>query len=94
MINKKFLKTKDEVEITFECDAPQAASEVAIVADFLDWQPEPMKKSPNQARSNLKLVCRKIANFSSVICWINKSGSMIPMQNSTLLTVLAKKTVC
>ncbi|MCX9525709.1 1,4-alpha-glucan branching protein, partial [Vibrio cholerae] len=25
MINKKFLKTKDEVEVTFECDAPQAA---------------------------------------------------------------------
>ncbi len=44
MINKKFLKTKDEVEVTFECDAPQAASEVAIVADFLGWKPEPMKK--------------------------------------------------
>lgn len=83
MINKKFLKTKDEVEVTFECNAPEAASEVAIVADFLDWQPEPMKKSPNRAPLNLKPVYRKIANFSFVICSISKNGSMIPMQIST-----------
>ncbi|MDW6094420.1 isoamylase early set domain-containing protein [Vibrio rhizosphaerae] len=44
MISKRFFKTKDEVEVTFELDIPETASNVAIVADFLDWKPEPMKK--------------------------------------------------
>ncbi|SIO95856.1 isoamylase early set domain-containing protein [Vibrio spartinae] len=44
MISKRFFKTKNEVEVTFELDIPETASHVAIVADFLDWKPEPMKK--------------------------------------------------
>lgn len=44
MINKHFFKTKNEVEVTFELEAPDASSNVAIVADFLGWQPQPMKK--------------------------------------------------
>ncbi|CAH0530086.1 isoamylase early set domain-containing protein [Vibrio hippocampi] len=43
MINKRFFKTKDEVEVTFELDANQVES-AAIVAEFHDWQPVPMKK--------------------------------------------------
>ncbi len=43
MINKRFFKTKDEVEVTFELEL-EAPSKVSIVADFLDWTPEPMKK--------------------------------------------------
>ncbi|MFN0723092.1 isoamylase early set domain-containing protein [Vibrio cyclitrophicus] len=34
MINKRFFKTKDEVEVTFEVEA-QEANSVSIVADFL-----------------------------------------------------------
>jgi hypothetical protein len=44
MINKKFFKTKDEVEVTFELEVPDVPSKVSIVADFLDWRPKPMKK--------------------------------------------------
>lgn len=44
MINKRFFKTKDEVEVTFELDAANADQSVALVADFLDWQPVEMKK--------------------------------------------------
>ncbi|MDN3616503.1 MAG: isoamylase early set domain-containing protein [Vibrio gallaecicus] len=43
MINKRFFKTKDEVEVTFELEAQEATS-VSIVADFLDWKETPMKK--------------------------------------------------
>lgn len=43
MINKRFFKTKDEVEVTFELDATNVESAV-LMADFLDWQPTPMKK--------------------------------------------------
>ena len=42
MINKRFFKTKDEVEVTFELEA-QEANSVSIVADFLDWKATPMK---------------------------------------------------
>lgn len=44
MINKRYFKTKDEVEVTFELPASEAEKSVAIVADFLDWQPTEMKK--------------------------------------------------
>ncbi|WP_194435795.1 isoamylase early set domain-containing protein [Vibrio fluminensis] len=44
MINKRFFKTKDEVEVTFELPQDQAGSRVELVADFLDWQPMQMKK--------------------------------------------------
>lgn len=44
MINKRFFKTKDEVEVTFELDASQVNQSVSIVADFLDWQPAEMKR--------------------------------------------------
>jgi len=54
MINKRFFKTKDEVEVTFELDAPDVASNVAIVADFLDWQPQPMKKVPKSSTFKFK----------------------------------------
>ncbi|MBA5761451.1 isoamylase early set domain-containing protein [Vibrio sp. 404] len=44
MINKRFFKTKDEVEVTFEFPQESVSSSVALVADFLDWQPTLMKK--------------------------------------------------
>ncbi|CAM2770664.1 isoamylase early set domain-containing protein [Vibrio mytili] len=42
MLKKRFFKTKDEVEVTFELDKQQWKS-VKIAGDFNDWQPEPMK---------------------------------------------------
>lgn len=42
MLSKRFFKTKDETEVTFEFQH-QDASDVQIVAEFTDWQPVPMK---------------------------------------------------
>lgn len=66
MINKRFFKTKDEVEVTFELEA-QEANSVSIVADFLDWKATPMKNWPKGKFTSLKLVCRKMASFNSAI---------------------------
>lgn len=63
MINKRFFKTKQEVEVTFEVDAADASSKVAIVADFLDWQPEPMKKVAKSNRFKFKTRLPKDAEF-------------------------------
>ncbi|GAA5645847.1 MULTISPECIES: isoamylase early set domain-containing protein [Vibrio] len=44
MINKRFFKTKDEVEVTFELPQELAGDSVALVADFLQWQPIEMTR--------------------------------------------------
>ena len=42
MLKKRFFKTKDEVEVTFELDKDQWDS-IHIAGDFNNWQPEPME---------------------------------------------------
>lgn len=46
MLKKKFFKTKDECEVTFELDAENAES-VALVGEFSSWQPVEMKQAKN-----------------------------------------------
>ncbi len=42
MLKKRFFKTKNEVEVTFEVDKDNWQS-AQVAGDFNDWQPEPMK---------------------------------------------------
>ena len=44
MIVKKFFKTKDDCEVTFEY-ANENATEVTLVGDFNDWEPAAMKQA-------------------------------------------------
>ncbi len=44
MLKKKFFKTIEECEVTFELAVPEAA-EAALVGEFNDWQPVKMKKA-------------------------------------------------
>lgn len=44
MLKKKYFKTKDECEVTFEFDA-NGAEAVALVGEFSDWEPITMKKA-------------------------------------------------
>lgn len=41
MLTKKFFKTKDEAEVTFEYSGNNASS-VSLVGEFNDWQPMAM----------------------------------------------------
>ncbi|MDA9557247.1 isoamylase early set domain-containing protein [Vibrio sp.] len=45
MINKRFFKTKNEVEVTFEVPAVEVTKNVVLMADFLGWEPQSMKKT-------------------------------------------------
>lgn len=47
MLHKRFFKTKDEAEVTFEFFHPDA-QEVCLFGDFNDWQPKPMKFNKKQ----------------------------------------------
>ncbi|NNG41456.1 1,4-alpha-glucan branching protein [Pseudoalteromonas sp. NEC-BIFX-2020_002] len=42
MLSKRFFKTKNEAEVTFEFQHPEA-EEVQLVAEFTNWQPVNMK---------------------------------------------------
>lgn len=43
MLKKKFFKTKDECEVTFEVAAPEA-EEIALVCEHNGWEPIQMKQ--------------------------------------------------
>jgi len=47
MLNKRFFKTKDEAEVTFEFSHPEA-EQVCLLGEFTDWQPVPMKLNKKQ----------------------------------------------
>ncbi|MGF1737045.1 isoamylase early set domain-containing protein [Photobacterium satsumensis] len=54
MIKKRFFKTKDEVEVTFEWPQAATTETVAISGDFTQWQATPMKLNKKKVFS-LKL---------------------------------------
>lgn len=55
MLTKKYFKTKDECEVTFELEASDA-QEVALVSEANDWEPLTMKKARDGAfRAKIRL---------------------------------------
>jgi hypothetical protein len=44
VITKRYFKTRDEVEVTFQIEADGTAS-ATLFADSLDWQPQAMKRT-------------------------------------------------
>jgi len=68
MLNKRFFKTKEEAEITFECDY-QHADKIELVAEFNDWQPVEMQfvKSRQIFKSKHRLPMNKQFQFRYLI---------------------------
>jgi len=56
MLKKKFFKTKDDAEITFELTGDDVKT-VALVCEFNNWEPVPMKfsKKARVFRSKVRL---------------------------------------
>lgn len=55
MLTKKYLKTKDECEVTFELEASDAQN-VALVCEANSWEPVAMKKAKDGAfRAKVRL---------------------------------------
>ena len=44
MVKKRFFKTKDECEVTFELAADEA-NRAELICELNDWQPIPMKQA-------------------------------------------------
>ncbi|CCN89268.1 conserved hypothetical protein [Vibrio nigripulchritudo SFn27] len=86
VINKKFFKTKNEVEVTFELDEKEASS-VAIVADFLDWKATPMKRNKKDKTFKFKTRLPKDQEFEFRYLvndsnWVNDSNADRYVPNS------------
>jgi len=62
MLKKRFFKTKDEVEVTFEWPQSEETS-VAIAGDFNCWEAAPMKLNKKNGSFTLKLRLPKDDNF-------------------------------
>ncbi|MFO7536968.1 MAG: isoamylase early set domain-containing protein [Chloroflexota bacterium] len=53
MIRKRFFKTKDEVEVTFEYTETEGVNSVALVSEHNNWQPvemTPLKRGGFQTK--------------------------------------------
>ena len=53
MLKKKFFKTKDEVEVTFQYTVD--AQKVALVSEFNGWEPIPMTKRNGTFSTKVRL---------------------------------------
>jgi 1,4-alpha-glucan branching enzyme len=68
MLNKRFFKTKEEAEITFEC-GHKDANKIELVAEFNDWRPIEMQfiKSRQIFKSKCRLPTNKEFQFRYLI---------------------------
>ena len=68
MLTKKFFKTKQEAEVTFELNVQQA-KKVQLVAEFNDWQPVDMRfvKKDKTYRAKVRLPKNKQFHFRYLI---------------------------
>lgn len=64
MLTKKFFKTKDEVEVTFEFNRNDVTSAI-LVGDFNDWQAIEMKlnKKTKSYKTKMRLPKSKVFQF-------------------------------
>ncbi len=62
MLTKKFFKTKDEVEVTFEF-VRDGVESVALAGDFNDWQPAEMKFNKKAKIFKTKIRLAKNSRF-------------------------------
>jgi 1,4-alpha-glucan branching enzyme len=68
MLTKKFFKTKNEAEITFDYNGDDVTS-VSLVAEFNDWEPIVMKynKKLDVFRTKVKLPKEKTYSFRYLV---------------------------
>ena len=76
MLKKKYVKSKDEYEITFEL--PSEATEAALVCEANGWQPVAMKKSKGTFAAKLRLPANGSYQYRFLLNnneWVNDSAA-------------------
>jgi 1,4-alpha-glucan branching enzyme len=69
MITKKFMKSKSEVQVTFELPGSIEASEAAVVGEFNNWDStaNPLSKTKGVWKTTLKLETGKEYQFRYLV---------------------------
>ena len=66
MLKKKYVKSKDEYEVTFEL--PSEARDAVLVCEANGWQPVEMKKSKGTFTVNAEVIADKmLANAQEIL---------------------------
>lgn len=91
MLKKKYLKTKDEYEVTFEL--PSEATEVALVCEANGWQPVAMKKSKGKFAAKLRLPANGRYQYRFLVDntdWVNddSADAYVPNEHGTTNSVV------
>lgn len=76
MLKKKYVKSKDEYEVTFEL--PSEAGEVSLVCEANGWQPVAMKKSKGTFTAKLRLPANGRYQYRYLINnseWVNDDAA-------------------
>jgi len=76
MLKKKYVKSKDEYEVTFEL--PSDASEAALVCEANGWQPLAMKKSKGAFAAKLRLPANGSYQYRFLLNndeWVNDNAA-------------------
>ena len=78
MVKKRFFKTKDECEVSFELESSEA-EQVELVCESNGWQPIPMKKAKTgKFRTRIRLPKESRFEFRYLIdrsSWINDEAA-------------------
>ncbi len=45
MVQKRYIKTRNAMKVTFKVDFAKKAQEVELLGDFNGWTPQPMKRN-------------------------------------------------
>ena len=76
MLKKKYLKSKDEYEVTFQL--PTDAEEVALLCEANGWEPVAMKKSKGTFAAKLRLPANGSYQYRYLINsseWVNDEAA-------------------
>jgi len=78
MLKKKFFKTNEDCEVTFEFTAPEA-TEVVLLCDAANWEPAAMKKTKEGSfRTKMRLAKGGQYQFRYLVdsqTWVNDEAA-------------------
>jgi len=91
MLKKKYLKTKDEYEVTFQL--PTNAEEVVLVCEANGWEPVVMKKGKDAYTAKLRLPANGSYQYRFLVNnteWVNDDAAdkYVPNEHGTTNSVV------
>lgn len=91
MLKKKYFKTKDEFEVTFQL--PSDAKEVALVCEANGWEPVAMKNSKGTFSTKLRLPANNRFQYRYLVDngeWVNDDAAdgYVPNEHGSVNSIV------